>query len=105
VISTGERYIRVVKVFKMATIWGLAVLAGVFAGLWGASVTYPCFGLCLAGTPALAAWQSCLIGAIVGLVIPTLAMALDGEFLASTLGAVRAARRFLFEDLSRDQAQ
>jgi hypothetical protein len=104
VISTGERYIRVVKVFKMATIWGLAVLAGVFAGLWGASLTYPCFGLCLAGSP-LAAWQSCLVGAIVGLVIPTLAMALDDDFVPTTLTAVRAARRFLFEDLSRDQAQ
>lgn len=85
-------------------VWGLAVLAGVLAGLWGASLTYPCFGLCFA-TPALAAWQSCLIGAIVGLVIPMLAIALDDEFMTATLGAFRAVRRFLFEDLSRDQAQ
>lgn len=89
---------------RTGAIWGLAVLAGVLAGLWGSSLTYPCFGLCFA-TPALATWQSCLVGAIVGLVIPMLAIALDDEFMPTTLAAVRGLRRFLFEDLSRNQAQ
>jgi hypothetical protein len=87
----------------MALIWALGALAGIGVGLWVASLTYACPFSCVSGVPRFAAWQSCLVGASVSVVIPALAIALDREFVPSTLQGYRTVSRFLFEDLRQQR--
>lgn len=83
-------------------LWVAGIVAGIMAGLWMASMTYPC-GLCVFAPPRFATWESCLFGCAVSVVLGGAIIALDRQFVPSSLRGVRQVSRFLFEDLAGQQ--
>jgi hypothetical protein len=81
----------------------LSAACGVLVGMWMASMTYPCLGLCMFAAPKYAIWQSCLVGAVTAALTLVIASTLDSEFLEEAVRGIRTTSRFLFEDLSRRQ--
>jgi hypothetical protein len=91
-----------VRIAQTAMLWVAGVTAGIVAGLWMASMTYDCL-LCLYAPPRFAAWESCLVGCAVSAVLFAAIIALDREFVPSTVRGIRQVSRFLFEDLAARQ--
>jgi ABC-type multidrug transport system permease subunit len=83
-------------------LWVAVVTAGIVAGFWMASMTYYC-GLCVFAPPRFAAWESCLVGCAVSTVLFGAIIALDREFVPSSVRGIRQVYRFLFEDLAGRQ--
>lgn len=82
--------------------WVAGITAGIVAGLLTASMTDYC-GLCMFAPPRFAAWESCLVGCAVSVVLFGAIIALDRGFVPSSVRGVRKVSRFLFEDLARRQ--
>jgi hypothetical protein len=100
--NVSSRIFHFVRIAQTAMQWVAVVTAGIVAGLWMASMTGYC-GLCLFAPPRFAAWESCLVGSAVSLVLFAAIIALDREFVASTVCGIRRVSRFLFEDLAARQ--
>ncbi len=82
--------------------WVAGITAGIVAGLWMASMTNYC-SLCMFAPPRFAAWESCLVGCAVSVVLFGAIIALDREFVPGIVRGVRPVSRFLFEDLAGRQ--
>lgn len=83
-------------------LWMAGIGAGIAAGVWMASMTYDCV-FCLFAPPRFAAWESCMVGLAVSVVLFGLIIAIDRGFEPSTVRAVHQLSRFLFEDLTGRQ--
>jgi hypothetical protein len=59
--------------------------------------------LCTFAPPRFAAWESCLVGCAVSVVLFGLIIALDHEFVPNSLRGIRHVSRLLFEDLAAPQ--
>jgi hypothetical protein len=82
--------------------WAAVIAAGIVAGLWMASIRYPC-GLCTFTAPRFAAWESCLVGCALSVGLWGVVFALDREFVPSSIRGARHVSRFLFEELAERQ--
>lgn len=83
-------------------LWVAVLGAGIATGLWMASITSYC-ALCVAAPPRFATWQCCIAGLAVSAVGFGVTTALSRAFLPASVGGIRRASRFLFEDLARRQ--
>lgn len=82
--------------------WVAVIAAGIVAGLWMASMRYPC-DLCTFTPPRFAAWESCVVGCVLSVGLCGVIFAVDRAFVPSSIRGARHVSRFLFEELAERQ--